>query len=122
MNVEEQVEKWKWLQALVETKTAELTEARAALREHVTNHLREHPLSEAARESLRGAVLEGKPLCCEAGMALLKGIVDPIWADHINDWAYEALGCRAQTDGVFTDLHQKDHLRRLNEFFSRALS
>lgn len=56
-------------------------------------HMKEHPLSEQAK----GEVLEhfkgGGHLCCEKGRAWLSSHVDPVWAELINDWAYEALAC-----------------------------
>lgn len=110
--IEEQVALWKSHQERVKLATAAKAEAYEALRAFMTNHLREHPLAEHTRESLRATVHADKPLCCEAGKAFLDTIVDPIWAESINAWAYEALGCRAGAR------YREEFLRKLNQFMS----
>jgi len=56
-------------------------------------HLVDHPLSKRDRQRVRKLYLEGKGLCCDSGLQLLKEIIDDCWAEYINNRAYEVLGC-----------------------------
>lgn len=104
-----QIEAWEYLKTKVKKAAEAERAADKTLDDFVTEHLRDHPLSPEAIAELRAAVGAGKPLCCKDGAVFLAAVVDPIWAEHLNEWAYDALGCNK-------DRHIEDDLRRLNRF------
>jgi hypothetical protein len=62
--------------------------------EHERAHMREFPLTPQVMDQLATMVGRGEALCCEAGRDRLRPLVDPLWADAINAWAYEHLSCK----------------------------
>lgn len=104
-----QLTKWRELQDQVKGFAALEREADKALDDFVSDHLRDYPLSPAACNALRDRVRAGLPLCCKDGAAFLAAVVDPIWAEHLNEWAYDALTCRGGSR------HVEEELRRLNQ-------
>lgn len=57
-------------------------------------HREEHPLSNDTKRTIVVAFRGGKRLCCEAGRKVLADLgLDDCWIEHLNDWAYEHLGC-----------------------------
>jgi hypothetical protein len=51
------------------------------------------PLKKEEQSKLTDHVESGGVLCCEDGAHYLSGIVPEIWAELINEWAYEKLDC-----------------------------
>lgn len=94
-----QVEEWMRLRDESENARAAVQATDLALSDFVEDHCRKHPLSSSQCRALLGALKGGYPLCCEAGKEVLDDIVDPIWAEVLNEWAYEALDCRGRVGG-----------------------
>lgn len=78
--------------------------AEEALRNFVLAYLEQHPLSTEQKAALIDAFQAGRPLCCEKGRATLAEIVDPIWTESLNAWAYEVLSC-SERDPVLRKFH-----------------
>lgn len=75
----------------LEKKEAEVTELRAA-------YAKARPLTEAEREAMVAHVEKGGSLCCDVGLAWLRERLPEPWAQAINGWAYEHLGCAPPED------------------------
>lgn len=110
---DKQIANWNALKISVSEAMAAEVEAQTKLCAFENAHLLDHPLSPEACNTLRDAVRNGAPLCCEKGRTFLATVVDPIWAEVINEWAYESFMCR----GSHND--SEEHLRRLNGFLSK---
>jgi hypothetical protein len=89
-------------EALARLNAAKETELRAysdlkwaekATREAAANYEECSPLTIEEREDLAIAVAAGQPLCCESGAKWLKERLPEPWAEAINNWAYNHLGC-----------------------------
>jgi hypothetical protein len=78
----------------LETLRAEVGKSESELRVLECKYLHKHPLSDAIKTRLVADLRAGKALCCGDGLAYLKTIVDPLWAEKLNEWAYERLGCK----------------------------
>lgn len=61
---------------------------------HALNHLKAFLLSSFTEAKLVAHVRNGGELCCADGLKYLRGVVDPLWAEVLNGWAYERLGCK----------------------------
>lgn len=78
--------------------------AEEALRNFVLAYLEQHPLSKGQKVALIYAFKAGRPLCCEKGRATLAEIVDPIWTESLNAWAYHTLSC-SERDPALREHH-----------------
>lgn len=84
---------WHALKEVVVQATNFHAAAEESLRNFVLTYLKQHPLSEAQKSALIDAFQAGRPLCCEKGRETLSKFVDPIWAQELNEWAYDSLRC-----------------------------
>lgn len=64
------------------------------LAEELVRYAVARPLTEAERTELAEYVAAGGALCCPSGLAWLRERLPEPWAQAINGWAYEQLGCR----------------------------
>lgn len=55
------------------------------------------PLTEAEREELAKHVEVGGALCCHEGLTWLRERLPEPWAQALNGWAYEHLGCQEKS-------------------------
>jgi len=84
----------KLLRLLTESAEHVAGKLREALDERTVEHLVAAPLSEDDKAAVWNLYLQGKPLCCKEGKKNLEAALDdPFWVEHINEWAYELLGC-----------------------------
>jgi hypothetical protein len=90
--------RWLKLQANLRHATDERDRAEKRLRTHVERHLQRHPLSEEQKQALVAVVRDGGQLCCDDGRETLYRLVDSIWTNELNGWAYEALACHRGSD------------------------
>lgn len=86
------------LKAIAEQKRREADAADQAVTRYLKGHCQRHPLTEAQQRQLKEGLLSDKALCCKAGREFLSTVVDPIWAELLNGWAYEELSCTEVTD------------------------
>jgi hypothetical protein len=87
---------WKWRRAQKRLKKAERDDASAthSVKDASRRHRAKYPLDGRTQDAIIRAYCDGKPLCCEEGQKLLYKLgLDACWAEHINNWAYEHLGC-----------------------------
>lgn len=89
-----QIEEWMRLKDEAEGAHAIAEAADLAVDDFVETHCRSYPLTAKQQRELRTTLQTGHQLCCEAGREALAKIVDPIWVEVINGWAYENLTCR----------------------------
>lgn len=106
---------WRRLNRDISRVDAEAAEARQELERFVAAHCRDCPLSLPARQKLFEALRERRPLCCAQGKKLLDDVVDPIWAEVLNEWAYEALTCKGQLSVGDVE----DHIYKLDQKLTR---
>ncbi len=76
---------------------------------HAQRHRKEQPPTKREKAAILSMYYQGLPLCCRGGLANLRSIIDPCWAEYINDWAYENLGCtgNAPKEGGFQQGREK---------------
>lgn len=73
---------------------ARLSFAEHRLRDFEVAYLKGHPLSAKTKAALVAALRAGRPLCCDAGRAVLAELVtDEIWQHVLNAWAYDHATC-----------------------------
>jgi len=86
-------------------------EADRLLREYLV----ENPLPESMRETIRALYSSGARLCCHGGKKRLEEVMDdPRWVHHINDMAYDSLGCsKSFKPGGDTFEEGKERLERI---------
>jgi hypothetical protein len=78
---------------LIETLHRRLAEAEQGRKDALARYAAARPLAEEEREALAQHVESGGALCCPDGHAWLRERLPEPWADAINEWAYERLGC-----------------------------
>ena len=74
---------------------AALERAKQKRERHFADYCRRRPLTEGEHAAVVSRVASGMPLCCEDGREFLMTIVTDIWAELLNDWAYEKLACKS---------------------------
>lgn len=89
---------WEETKKLVADAEKSSEEAREQLRVFELKHWANKPLTAFEQLALRAVVTAGWPLCCAEGKKVLAEIVDPIWAERINAWAYEVMTCGKAID------------------------
>lgn len=75
--------------------------------EMLGRYAKRRPLTAEEIEMMVARITESKPICCEDGLIWLRQQLPTVWAESINVWAYEALGC------MMPDTYAKEHMRRV---------
>lgn len=77
------------------------------------HYARARPLTHEERKRMARRVLSGKGLCCSDGLDWLKKKLKlpEIWANALNEWAYEALACNETRKDML--VHYADKVQNL---------
>jgi hypothetical protein len=76
-----------------------VTETEDRLKNERERYVLARPLTEAERAELAEHVATGGTLCCSDGLAWLRERLPEPWAQAVNGWAYEYLGCSSSEEG-----------------------
>lgn len=88
----------------------ELRNAEALVRTLKAAYATARPLTESERDTMAAYVAAGGALCCTDGLVWLKERLPEPWAQAINGWAYEYLGCSPRQEWL---LGYAERVRRL---------
>ena len=76
------------------------------LTEELVRYAVSRPLTEAERTEIAEYVAVGGTLCCVIGLAWLRARLPEPWAQAINGWAYEHLGCNRSEEERRADVEK----------------
>ena len=91
------LKKLRSLNEKIRKRQAALGKAEHERNEFFARYCEERPLKKEERSRLADYVESGGALCCENGAKYLRTVFPEIWAELINDWAYEKLDCCIDT-------------------------
>lgn len=65
-------------------------------------YFEKRPLLPQEKHAILTAFDGGRPLCCDAGREVLRGLgLSTLWVAEINSWAYDSLGCNKGSDSAY---------------------
>lgn len=74
--------------------------ARAKLYRAKMAYAKARPLTPIEHAKLLSHFKNGEGLCCNSGLQWLRSFLPEPWAIALNDWAYDATGCRGLTSDI----------------------
>lgn len=99
----------------LEKAAARLQKAEAMYADLKKAYFEAFPLTEDQKQALLEAFDRGDYFCCEDGLSVLSRLgFSDLWAERIQNWAHDRLGCRFDGSS-FEDLYRKRYRQRLVE-------